>query len=94
MIEVDTVKLNNCGNDIIKLSQDLSDLCNELYDRINNIPTVTHEWQGSSADAYVKKALEEKIQVVDFKDQLYAFGDNMVKSAQDYESSTIKIKFR
>ena len=90
MINIDTNKLKKSGNDIIKLSQDLQELYNSMYDRINNMPTVTGEWLGNSAIEYAKNAMKEKIEVVDFKNQLYTFGDIMVKCANHYEDTTIK----
>ena len=92
MIDIDTKKIEKCGLDLIKLSQDLFSVCNSMYDRINNMPTMTGEWVGQAALEFSKKANIDKVQVVDLKNKLYSFGNELIKYAGDYESVVKKIK--
>lgn len=90
MIDVDTTKLKKSGEDLVKLSNDLSDLCNSLYSRIYNIPYKTHEWLGISANTYSDKTILDKKEMVDFKNTLYEFGKNMIDIANSYNNEARK----
>lgn len=91
MIEIDTIKIKKCGTDLIKLSQDLSSLCNSMYDRINNMPNITGEWMGKSAEKFVKEANNDKINVIEFKNKLYCFGNELVKYANNYDDIVTRL---
>ena len=90
MIDVDTTKLKKSGEDLVKLSNDLSDLCNSLYSRIYNIPYKTHEWLGVSSIGYSEKAILDKKEMVDFKNKLYEFGKDMIDIANSYNNEARK----
>ena len=42
-INNDTAKMKDCGNDIIRLANELSEVVEALFNRIEQIPTVTQE---------------------------------------------------
>lgn len=92
MIDIDAKKIEKCGLDLIKLSQDLFSVCNSMYDRINNMPTITCEWVGQSALEFSKKANIDKVQVIDFKNKISSFGNELIKYANNYEKIVKKIK--
>ena len=87
MIDVDTEKLRQCGNDLIRLSQDLSQLSTGLYDRISNMPMITQEWIGNSSFDFASKAMTEKVDAVDLKNQLYVFGAYLIGISDKYEET-------
>lgn len=86
-LDVDTQKMRECGNEIMKLSISIGDDINKLFDRIQKMPTNTCEWVGESAEAYVSRAKNEKLQYLQFKDVLYSYGKYLVNSADILEQS-------
>lgn len=86
MLNIDTEKTKQCGNDIIKLSRDLNFLLENLYSRIYNMPTITCEWVGGASELFVKQANSvEKPVAFEFKKTLYSFGMNLLEAAEEYE---------
>ncbi len=92
MIDVDTTKLKNDGETIVKLSNDFNDLCNKLYSRIYNMPYNTQEWMGVSAVGFAGNAMNDKKYMVDFKNELYEFGKKMIDFANTYDLEITKNK--
>ena len=86
MIDVDTTKLKKGGEDIVKLSNDFKELCNGLYSRLYNIPYKTGEWYGTSAIKFSESTIDEKIESLEFKNELYEFGKTMIEVANSYNT--------
>lgn len=86
MIDIDTEKIKECGNDIVKLSNDLNQIIENLYERIINMPTKTGEWQGNSAIDFSRRANIEKNQAISLKNCLYDFGLTLIENADKYNN--------
>ena len=70
-VKVDTKKMQEMGNDIIRLSLEFNEAINMLYSRISSINSENNSaWVGSGASEFVRRALIEKKQYVTLKDQL------------------------
>ena len=69
---VDIDKLNENGQDIIRLSRELNEEFNALFSRISNI-TNTGEWIGPAAQDFVRRTNLEKIQYLKMKDSIYKY---------------------
>lgn len=91
-IDVDTVKIRECGNDILKLVSDLNDNIEELYDRIAKMPTKTFEWVGDSANEFVAIVNVEKTVYVEMKNTLQKYGKYLLDTADILEQTTNKNK--
>ena len=86
MINIDTTKIKQSGQDIVKLSQELNALIEILYGKIYNMPVLTGEWVGASAQLFAKQANNvEKKDAIAIKDTLKKFGDELIDSAERYE---------
>lgn len=72
--KVDTVKLRETGKDIIKLTNELNEVFNLLFSRINNMPVTTKEWTGNAALEFVRKINIERKYYNAFKDNLCSYG--------------------
>jgi len=90
-LDIDTRKMRECGNEIMKLSISVGDDINNLFDRIQNIPTVTCEWVGQAAEAYASRAKKEKLVYLQFKDILYSYGKYLVDGAEELENEARSI---
>lgn len=86
MLNIDTEQLKKSGQDIVKLSKDLNEIVENLYSRIYNMPTLTGEWVGDSAEYFSNHANEvEKKDAIAIADSLYKFGECLIDSAERYE---------
>ncbi len=84
-MNIDTDKIKKCGNDIINLSNDLSDIIETLYSRISNMPVTTGEWVGESAKNFAVKSNKEKVDAVELKNKIFSFGNTLIECAEKYE---------
>lgn len=89
-VNVDTVKLRECGNDVMQLSAHLNEVLNELYKRIDSMPEKTLEWTGNSAERFVQKLDMEKREYLKLKQIIYEYGKHMVIAADRYENAASK----
>lgn len=86
MLNIDTAKIKKTGEDMIKLSEELSFIIDELYLRIYNMNKTTGEWVSNSAALYIKEVNSvDRKDAISFKNTLCEFGNNLVNSANKYE---------
>lgn len=86
MLNVDTEQVKKSGYDIIKLSNDLNKIIDNLYFKIYNMPIVTKEWVGNSSEIFAKRANDvDKKDLLAFVNCLYKFGECLIDSAEKYE---------
>ena len=91
-IDVDTIKMRECGNDIMQLATEIGQEFSTIFDRINGMNSKTFEWTGKAADAYISRTSKEKLQYFEFKDILYQYGKYLVDSSNDIDSTASKVK--
>lgn len=91
-IKVDTIKMRECGNDIMQISNEIGSELDNLFDRITKMPIKTFEWTGLAAQAFASKAKLEKIQYVELKNSLYQYGKYLVEQANRLDGRISKLK--
>ena len=84
-LNVDTTKLREAGNEIIKLSNEFNSNVNDLFDRLVKMPIVSNEWVGESAQEFSRIANVEKIDYMNLRKSLYSYGKFLVDTAEDIE---------
>ena len=84
-IDIDTIKIRECGKDIISLSIEMKEIIDTMFKRINNINISTGEWLGDSADLYIKEALIDKIQYLNMQDSIYKNGKYLIEYSDNME---------
>lgn len=84
-VDVDTKKLRECGNDIIKLSVEIGETIDGLFNRIANMPVTTKEWFGPAATEFARRANIEKQDYVSVKSNISNFGKFLVAIADNYD---------
>ena len=87
-IECDTEKMRENGTKIQNLASELNEIINEYYKRIENMPTVTGEWIGDSAEKFVSYVISSKRSTVNFCNSLNSYGKYFVDSAEAIERTT------
>lgn len=88
-INVDTVKLRECGKDIMSLTSELTELLNSMYSEIEKVA-----WTGYAANEFKKKINIEKVYNIALKDNLYNYGKLLYNAADQIEASINKIKLQ
>ena len=86
MIDIDTTKINNCGDDIIRLSKDLEVIMEELFSDFSKIVT-NSIWVGNSANYFVEQTKLDKNNYLNFQKSLYNYGINIKKNAENYNKN-------
>lgn len=92
IFEVDTIKMRECGQSIIDISNELNELFDGLFSRISNMPIKTFEWVGDSANAFVKTSKIDKIQYLTFDNEIYKLGKFLVDNSYYIEQDISKVE--
>lgn len=87
---IDTSKIESIGNDIIKLSSDYQVEITRLFQRLNNVPTVTKEWVGQQANRYFDIVSFDKNDYIEFGNQIKRFGKEILNIADSFETQIKK----
>lgn len=83
---VDTDKLNDSGQDILRLTKELNEEFNAMFTRISNISSNTMEWVGTSANDFIRRANIEKIQYAKLINTLNKYGNHLLVAADKYQN--------
>lgn len=92
MINVDTVKLRDCGKDVLVASDKYSANIRDLYERMYNVPSKTREWVGVGATNYANNIYKERVQYLNYGNSLKKMGQAMIDYADDIEKAVSKTK--
>lgn len=88
-VHVNTLKMREMGNDILEQVELLKGVIDAMFSRINDIPITTLEWVGDSANEFAVLAEKDKVQYVNYANDLYKYGKYLIDCA-DYMDKTIK----
>lgn len=80
-LNVDTDKMQVCGSNIIRLTNELSNTLSDMYKYINNMPDVTLEWVGAPAIRFVQKLNNDRIGYNQFIEELSKYGSFLQSAA-------------
>ena len=83
-LNIDTIKLNESGQDIIALTRELKEEFDMLFTRISNMRTRTLEWVGSSSEQFISRTNVEKIQYNKLISTLNNYGKILVDVSMEY----------
>ena len=85
-INVDIEKVKNAGKDIISLSSALTNMVDNFYSRISDIPEKTKEWVGVESEKYVQLCLREQEVYINLFNSLSLLGESLVSYSEDLEA--------
>lgn len=74
---VDTEQLSTLATDINQLVQEYHSEINRLFTMLGNVPRVTKEWVGDSAETYFSSVLLEKSDYLAFGNRLYEYSKHL-----------------
>jgi hypothetical protein len=82
-------ELHSISKEIVQLANDFDYEINGLFKRISQMPTVTREWVGPTANMYVSKALKDKVQYNTFASDLKNLGFEIESNAYNIQECII-----
>jgi len=85
MVEIDTSKISSCGTDIVKLSQDLGTIFDDIFSEMSNL-IVNGAWSGNAASEFVSKVSGEKVYYTNFQKNLYNYGIALKNNADSFSN--------
>lgn len=85
-MNIDTVKIKQCGKDIVELTKELNEIIDDLYTKLINI-SANGQWQGNSAIAYSNKASLERLDALEFTKKLTEYGVGLMDLSTKYENT-------
>ena len=93
-VNVDTKKLRECGNEIMKIAVEIGDTIDGLFNRIANMPVTTKEWYGPAATEFARRANIEKEDYVKVKSSISNYGKFLVSIADNYDYIIGKVRLK
>ncbi len=90
MIKVDTIKLRECGRDLSIASDSLKNNVNNLFARIEGVPTRTKEWVGEASTQYSNMVLREKNDYDRYVNNMIVFSNSLINYADELERAVKK----
>lgn len=91
-VKIDTVKMRETGENILKLVEDLKSTYQDFFTRLENVPTKTREWVGPTSEEFFGTIKFDKIDFMAFTNNLYKYGKYLVDSANEFEFTIQKIR--
>lgn len=89
-LTIDTKEMHEVGTNMMKLTNELNEVLTHFYHRLNQMPTTTGEWVGSSALEFVRRANIEKQDYMRLKDELYQSGKILADYSDQLELESSK----
>lgn len=93
-IEVNTTELYKSGENIVGYTNTLNQQFNQMFKRIDEVPTVTKEWIGTSSIKFANLVNSEKDKYYKFKEDLTLYGKFLCEVSLSLEDSINYIKGR
>lgn len=92
-IFIDTKEMKEKGKEIIGQVEELKNIIDTMFDRINNIPYSTLEWTGDSSETFATLAEQDKVQYVNYANDLYKYGKYLIDCAEYMEKKIKGVKY-
>ena len=77
-IEIDTKELKDRGSNIQNITKDFNVKLNSLYKRLEEVPSVSFEWVGSSSTKFASIVKNDKEKYYRLKDDLDMYGKFLI----------------
>lgn len=81
-VKVDGNKLVECGEEIIRLTNEYNQLINDLFAKITSIQATA--WTGNGASKYVARVRQEKNNYVVFGNCIRSYGSAIKNAGQNF----------
>ena len=84
-IKNDTLKIKEASNDIIRISNEINEIIENLYTLIQKVSSASGIWSGMSSQTFIEKALIEKTEQVALKNNIFDIGKMLAEYADSLE---------
>lgn len=84
-------EIEEVAKNVNKLAIMYDNEINNLFRRLSDVPTVTKEWIGNTANSYFKTILLDKDEYVNIGKNLHLFSDKLNKDAERIRNTVTKI---
>lgn len=91
-VKFNSEKICSCGEDIIKLVEELKLTYNTLFDRLSKVPGTTREWVGPTAEEYFNNVLKDKKMYMEYANDLYKYGKFLIDISRDNDNITNEVR--
>lgn len=81
-IYVDTVKMRNCGNEVLDLVEQFKAVLDAIFERIEKMK----EWVGESAQRFIALTIADKTQYYNYANSLYSYGKYLIDCADYFDN--------
>lgn len=92
MIDVNTNRLREAGNDILSLTSEINEIYNDMFSLIENMPTKTGEWQGGSALDFAATAKKDKANYINLNNDVKKYGNYLINYANKLDSTISRVR--
>jgi uncharacterized protein YukE len=86
-IEIDLVKTKECGQEMKKYINEYREIIDQFYKKIDNMPFVTKEWVGQSAEKFSGLVKQDKTEYDKIAEILDLYSDNLINTADRLNNS-------
>lgn len=83
-MKIDKEKINECGHDLMMLSNEMNSLISDMFDNLSSIQR-NNSWVGNSAEKFIKQIELDKLDAIDLKNELYQYGKYLQLVSEKYE---------
>lgn len=87
-INANTIKMIDCGNDIIKKATECGTLLTDIFNKLENIDKTA--WNGTTANRYAAQIRVQKVQYQNLVNTLINYGKVMKNAGDRLESNARK----
>lgn len=87
-INIDTNDVDDCANKIIEITNEMRNIVDYLYGRIEDMPIKTGEWVGISAEKFVESVKNDKNDAFEVINALYKEAQILKEMSSLYEAKT------
>lgn len=91
-VKFNAEKVCTCGEDIIKLVEELKLTYNGLFERLSKVPETTREWVGPTATNYFETVSKEKKIYMEYANELYKYGKFLIDISREHDKLTNEIR--
>ena len=85
-VNIDTQKIRNCGNDILKLVEDLRGTYTSMFNELSNVSN-SRVWIGDNADKFISSLAQDKLEFMNYVNSLSKYGNYLLDTATQYEKT-------
>lgn len=85
-VYIDENIINECGNNILLLTEDLKKNIDLLFLKLSQVNTTGKVWYGSASDAFVQRCKVEKIEYDKYVEILKQYGTNLKNISELYNT--------